>query len=337
MKPNPELPWRERLEELLLESRTRTLSAAEREELNASLRTREDARSHAAQMLMDDAALAEELRAAQMESLLTADSGGMLGATQPFADVKRRSGWFQWRPLTAAAAGIAIGLFCATVAWAVASPRAVAKAARLFALVDGNFEKQSGPVPSGFPATLGVWSGDEAEIVTGGGREGRRMLRFISPSSDASDPQGRAISCDVFQLVDLRPLRPGLNAEEDSVLELSADFLDARRPNTNPSVTFLCQLFLFKGDPEALHKTWPRNNADTVSSGSADVTTLGGGPAVWKKVTAKCFVPADADFAVVQLAARPNLRPAKLESLFADDIQLTLKTQPRLPIRVVQH
>lgn len=245
--------------------------------------------------------------------------------------------WLSWRPLTAAAAGIAIGLFCATVAWAVASSRVIATAERLFALVDGGFETRSGPVPSGFPAALGVWSGDEAEIVTGDTREGRRMLRFISPSSDASDPQGRAISCDVFQLVDLRPLRPGLNAEGDSVLELSADFLDARRPNTNPSVTFLCQLFLFKGDPEALHKTWPRNNADTVSSGSADVTTLGGGPAAWKKVTAKCFVPADADFAVVQIAARPNLRPAKLESLFADDIQLTLKTQPRLPVRVVQH
>ena len=43
-----------------------------------------------------------------------------------------------------------------------------------------------------------------------------------------------------------------------------------------------------------------------------------------------------ADFAVVQLAPRPNLRPAKLHDLFADDIQLTLKTQPSLPVRVVQ-
>ncbi len=336
MKTKSELPWRERLDELLLESRTRTLSAAEREELNATLLTHEDVRAHAAQRLMDDAALAEHLRAAQMESLLAADAGGMLGATQPFSEVKRRTGWFQWRPLTAAAAGIAIGLFCATVAWAVAAPRVVATAARLFALVDGSFEKQSGAVPSGFPATLGVWSGDEAEFVTGDAREGRRMLRFVSPSSDGSDPQGRAISCDVFQLVDLRPLRPGLSAEGDAVLELSADFLDARRSNTNPSVTFMCQLFLFKGDSEVLHKTWPLNNADTVSSGSADVTTLGGGPAAWKKVTAKCLVPVDADFAVIQIAARPNLRPAILESLFADDIQLTLKTQPRLPVRVVQ-
>ena len=339
MKPNSELPWRERLDELLLESRTRTLSGAEREELNATLRTDEDARSHAAQMLMDDAALAEQLRAAQMESLLSADSGGMLGAAQPFAEVKRRSGWFQWRPLTAAAAGVVLGLFCATVAWAMASPRAVATMTRVFALEDGSFEKMSGAVPAGFPKQSGVWSGDDSEVVSAGDakpKDGAHMLRFVSPGADANDPNGRAISCDVFQLVDLRSLREHGSAQGDSVLELSAEMLDARPFNTRPSVTFFCQLFLFKGDPAKAHEAWPLNNGDALGSGSAQLTTLGNGPAAWKKLTARCLLPAQADYAVVQLAARPNLRPTKLESLFMDDVKLTVKTQPSLPVRIVQ-
>ncbi len=338
MKTNPELPWRERLDELLLESRTRTLSTAEREELNAMLRTHEDARSHAAQMLMDDAALAEELRAAQMESLLSADSGGMLGATQPFAEAKRRSGWFQWRPLTAAAAGVVLGLFCATVAWAMASPRAVATMARVFALEDGSFEKTMGPVPAGFPKQAGVWSGDESEVVSNGAvkaKDGAHMLRFVSPGADANDPNGRAISCDVFQLVDLRALRDHGSTQSDSVLELSAEFLDARiQPRV--SVTFTCQMFLFNGDPAKAHETWPLSNGDAIGSGAAHLDSLGGTPTSWKKLTARCLLPAQADYAVVQIAARPNIRPTKLESLFVDDVKLTVKMQPSLPVRIVQ-
>jgi hypothetical protein len=48
-------------------------------------------------------------------------------------------------------------------------------------------------------------------------------------------------------------------------------------------------------------------------------------------------MPSEADFAVIQLAARPNIRPALLESLYADDVRLTLKTQPALPVRLATH
>jgi len=162
------------------------------------------------------------------------------------------------------------------------------------------------------------------------------VLRFENPGGDAGNPEGPAISCDVFQLIDLRPLRSSLSGEGEAVLELSARFLDARPAGRKPSVTFFCQIYLFRGDPAMMHETWPMNLAESLSSGSAMVTTLGGGPADWKAITAKCLVPGDADFAVIQIAARPNLRPAKLESLFADDVKLTLKTHPTLPVRIVQ-
>jgi len=228
------------------------------------------------------------------------------------------------RPIAAMAAGLVIGLFCASIVWAIALPKATTE--RLFSLLNGNFDESH--IASGFPREFGLWSGDEAAIANG-------RLCFNRPGSDSSDPGARAISCDVFQLVDLRPLRHTLSQTGDSVLELGANVCDARPYNTNPSVTFFCQLYLFQGDSAALHERWPQCIANTLASGSAQVTTLGNESATWRSITAKCLVSADADFAVVQISARPNLRPAKLEGLFADDVKLSLKTQPALPVRTI--
>ncbi len=237
---------------------------------------------------------------------------------------KQRITWIT-RPIIAMAAGLMIGLFSASLVWAISSPKATTE--RLFSLINGSFDERR--LETGFPRQIGVWSGDEAFIADS-------KLRFISPGSDSNDPAARAISCDVFQLVDLRPLRHTLSQEGDSMLELSADFLDVRPQNTKPSVTFFCQLYLFQGNPTALHQSWPQSITDTLASGSAQVTTLGTDAKGTRTLTAKCLVPAEADFAVIQIAARPNLRPAKLEGLFADDVKLTLKTQPSLPVRIVQ-
>ncbi len=237
---------------------------------------------------------------------------------------KRKLTWIT-RPITAMAAGLVIGLFSASIVWSMASPRATRE--RLFALVNGSFEDPR--LERGFPRETGFWSGDEAAV-----RDGR--LRFIAPGSDSGDPTGRAISCDVFQLVDLRPLRNDLSPEGDSVLELSADFLDARPHNSKPSTTFFCQLYLFQGDLKALHEIWPQSNAEALASGSAQVTMLGTDAKGTRPLSAKCLIPSQADFAVIQIAARPNLRPAKLGELSADNVKLTLKTQPNLPVRIVQ-
>jgi hypothetical protein len=219
---------------------------------------------------------------------------------------------------------LVIGLFSASILWAISAPRMSTE--RLFSLQNGSFDEKR--LERGFPHQTGPWSGDEAAITDDG------RLSFISPGGDSRDPSARAISCDVFQLVDLRPLRYTFSQEGDAVLELSANFLDARPQNTKPSVTFFCQLYVFQGDPAMQHKSWPQSITEALSSGSVQVTTLG--KDAKGTLTAKCLVPAVADFAVVQIAARPNLRPAKLQGLFVDDVKLTLKTSPELPIRIVQ-
>jgi hypothetical protein len=156
---------------------------------------------------------------------------------------------------------------------------------------------------------------------------------FHLAEADAATPQGRAIACDLFQLVDLRDLPRQSRGQDSSLLELSAKFLDARAANTKPSITFFCQIYLFRGDLTAMHETWPSRISEAVSSGSAEVTTMG--DSGWRLVTARCLSVDEADFAVVHIAARPNLRGPMPANLFADDVKLTLKTHPSLPERNV--
>ncbi|MDZ4288849.1 MAG: hypothetical protein U0984_12865, partial [Prosthecobacter sp.] len=233
-------------------------------------------------------------------------------------------------------------LFSATVVWAVTAPRVVAMAAQLIALVDGSFEKQSGRVPSGFPVKTGIWSGDESEVVKSGmvkARDGRSALRFLRAEGNANVPDSAAEACDVYQIVDLRPLRSKLKATGDSILELSAEFLDARTTPGAP-VVFACHIYLFEGSAESLHTVWPPAAQDTLGVGANYILSSGGPDAGgWREVITRCVLPPQVDVAVVKLSAGRDRRGGPVPELggqFADHVKLILKTQPQLPVRLVQ-
>ena len=253
-----------------------------------------------------------------------------------------RFAWLRWQPFTTAA-GIVVGLLCGMMAWAIASPGAVATESRLVTLVDGSFEARIGRLPSGFPPTPGIWSGDESEIVEAGDakpHDGHRLLRFIRAEGERNAPDNPAESCDIFQVVDLRSLRTGSQKPDDSVLELSAQFLDARSVASEP-VRMACHIYLFDGDPEPLRSVWPLNLRDALGSGVGQITSWGGPEAGrWRKVSARCVMPPNATLAVVHVGCgRVPGRigsPPVLGAQFADDVRLTLITQPQLPIRILQ-
>lgn len=249
--------------------------------------------------------------------------------------------WLSWRPLTAAAAGIVFGMFCTSLVFGYAMPRAVATASRLFALVDGSFEKQSGRLPLGFPALVGVWSGDESDIVDMTGNEaseGRRALRFVRAEREPALPNYGAASCDVYQLVDLKSLKTEA-ASGDASLELSVQFLDSRE-SAGELVKFISRVSVFAGSPESISAEWPLTQKESLASGSGSFDSRGGTPRSWHQVTTKVLLPQQADFAVVHLVAHKPKTPAGTEAVFgaqfADDVRLTLKTQPTLPVRLAQ-
>lgn len=298
------------------------LSSIEIEDLERALREDPERRRHFAEWQLRSMALHDHFR----------QEAFRVPAPAPVRGRKTTSA--APRPALAAAAGIVIGLFGASVVWAISTPEWIATASRVSGLGDAGFEEGSaGPIDTGFPKTTGRWSGDEAARTD---LDGGRVLQFVSPGADGAAPGGRAISCDVFQLVDLRTLRSANAGEGEAMLELSANFSDGRAAGTQPSVTFMVQIFLFSGDPAILHQSWPNNLGEALASGAAFVHTMGEAKPEWQRIGAKCLVPPGADFAVIQLAARPNLRPADLESLYADAVALTLTTRPDLPVKMVE-
>ena len=326
-----------------------TISAADLQALNDALANDDEARSEFADLLNVDSAIAAAVAGWKTES--DAESAFASHAGQETRDrhrpndelrqppslqsnsmpVRDRSGPRYW--FLAAIAGLMLGILGTRWVNAFVGP-AAATVDRLTSLLDPSFEGASGKISAGFPQVAGVWSGDEAEVVPAKDvihRDGAQALRFLKPGPDAGNPGGDAISCDVFQIVDLKPLRASLRDGGDAVLELAANFLDARR-DSNGSLTFICQIFIFSGDSDSLHQAWPRNLGSALGSG-AELYDTGGGDLRWKTLTARCLVDSRADFAVVQLGARCNGARRELSQQYVDRVQLSLKTQPHLPVR----
>lgn len=321
MSSTPHHPWMPRLNELLVESRTRQLSAAERNELNDLLRTRPEARAAAAQWLADDVVLTEDLRTAQMEALVYADTPQGTGRV-----ITKYRGWFQWST-TAAAAGVVVGFLCASMAWAIAVPRGAVT--ELMVLLQDGFEEKNGPLAPGFPYRTGVWSGDPAEysanLKNGGG------LRFIQAVGDRNSRDGRADSCDAFRILDLRHLKTQLGPDTESTLELSAEFLDTR-PEPGKPLHLTCHLYLFEGNPEDLQPVWPVALRDALGSSVGYEESVGGGDTGREiKVSTRCALHPKADFAVIHVGAgrttRNGTEPLDLGAQYVSNVQVALKTQ----------
>jgi len=229
------------------------------------------------------------------------------------------------------AAGWLIGmvsgvLLCATAVWSY-NTSSLSGSTKIALFRNGDFEDSVGSLPTGFPDRPGMWSGDEAVVVQlqGAGRlDHGNLVQFLTAKPDTALPDAKAIACDLFQWVDLESQQLPQNRSRQMMLELSADFLDDRADNTQPSVTFFCQIYLFRGDPANVRSNWPQVITEAVSSGSAQVTTLG--HSGWRTVTARCLIPEQASIAVIHLAARPNLRGKMPADLFVDRVRLDGKS-----------
>jgi hypothetical protein len=237
--------------------------------------------------------------------------------------------WFAWRPLTAAAAGIVLGMLCTSVVFGYSMPRL---AQRVFELANPGFELGTGKLPSGVPRRVGIWSGDEVELLVRPDlkpTEGAQVLRFVKAEIQEGLVRS-ARSCDVFQLIDLRSLRDHIKPGEEAALELSADFLDARGA-PGPTVRFACALMLFAGDPAELHTDWPAALDDILSAGKDQIDCGDGLAGRWHRLTARCVFPPGADFALLRVnVAQVNPVPVEFGQQFADNVKLVLKTHRAL-------
>ncbi len=236
-------------------------------------------------------------------------------------------GWFQWRPLTVAAAGLVFGAFTASVVWAYVTPLA-AKATTLLA---EDFETTSAPVRTGVALEPGVWRGDFAEIV---GEEhgvkpasGVRMLRFLRANYDGKARAAGGHLADVYRLIDVRPQRSEL-ADGGAVVQVSAGFNAVPFP---PDEKFGCALSIYALDAETAPSGPKRIGtalmSDSLAMARSSRTRLDRAPATWQRLTTELRVPANTDYLVVRLHITQGFDldgRATFTGAYADDVRVEL-------------
>lgn len=308
---------------------------AARTELNELLRKHPEARTIMSRTLVDEQALVSHLRDESIVSILDAEVE-VATSQPPMRPAMRLLDWPQ-QTAVALVAGAIVGLLGVGVVWAVNSPQSKARAIHV---ANGDFETFSGPVEIGFPSHFSQWGGNPAEVIEEA--DGNRMLRLLKTGNVNGDPDGFASNCSVFQFVELSSLRQQwetTDPETQVTLNLSARFRRKAAPTDAelPKLAGSCRIYLFKAEPEAIGKGWPRVvNDDGVGYGKKVIKLAPGDESA--TITASCLLESDATVALIVVSASIGSRAAPIElgGYFVDDVQLTAIRQPTLPVRFVK-
>jgi hypothetical protein len=229
----------------------------------------------------------------------------------------RRSFWL--RPLSAAAAGLVIGIFSATAVWAIAS----VKSPRVLAvpLADAGFEGGS-PIPKGsVPQRPGQWSGDPCSIVEAQGRvrprEGRHMLKFLAASTTGDFAGSKNMASDLWQVIAL----PGSVARTVRIRAwCNAD--------TEKQARFHIAAVAGHDANASAKELWEQRYNETASLAFArTMVTVDHDPATWEAGELTLQVPPQARVLVIGIAAyRLPVEPAQewFPAQFVDDVSLSI-------------
>ena len=308
---------------LLLLEAARSDDSQARAALNDLLRQNPLARTTLARLLADEHALAEHLRDASISTLLEPSAGTMSTPARKPAS--------SWRQLSAAAAGLLVGLTSASLLFGYAH---VAPPAQFIPIANPGFESAAVPLADGIPSGFGIWSGDHSEVVGPqqgiSPREGGRMFRFLRSDSKDRAPL-RANHGNMYQFIDVRALRAAI-ADGTATVDWSAWFNCIRESSGRPT-QFEASMWAFAGEPSVVRANWVGNLHQELAYSTWRVVS-DNDPQTWQRVAGSLIVPPDTDFLVIELKAIPGEQspqdePFKFAGHYADDVQLTLRKQAR--------
>ena len=300
-------------------------SPAELEQLSAQLENDPEARKLYQRFAGIHAALASE------ESSLEAALPPLPPPSTHSFLISPKRPWWHPSSFGSLAAGIVLGIGCASLVWGIGTPRG--QTLRQLPISDGDFERNSGPIARGFPRAVGFWSGDTAKAEALRNSQtpasGEKALRFVRAEAENENQPAKA--CDVFQWVDLSAFAHELQSG-DASLELSASFLNS----TAEPCTFSCRIFLFSAMNPASEQ-WPTVARNTIAAGSRLLTTATprGASPQWENVSAKVIAPSHTRLALIEILVAPletkspsaQTDPEKttFQGHFADAVQLQIR------------
>jgi hypothetical protein len=312
----------------LLQALRDTHDTSARAELNTLLRENADARSTMARLMVDEQALISRLRDDSIVALLE---------PAPAVETALRTSprWFAWRPLTAAAAGLVIGLFSASMVFGFG----VRSLEKVVSLLQESFENGPAPLVTGMPQEVNLWSGDYSEIVeTYEGvkpKDGTKMARVLRSDFEGKASSKPSLQGDLMRVVDVRPFLREANGGEVvitlSALLNAAPFREAER--YEGAVTLW-----------ALGPQLPTEESlmdDALAHSVGLCRPLDRDPATWQKASTRLLLPPGTEMVLLKASFRPM--PASSESQsplpdhvtfaghFVDDVRASVTIRKAVP------
>jgi hypothetical protein len=308
----------------LLQAARDTQDASARAQLNMLLRDNPEARPIMARLMVDEQVLISRLREDGIVELLEPAPTHKTGP-------RMRTRWFAWRPLTAMTAGVAFGLFGASVLLGFGpGGRWTEKVTSLFM---ESFEGGPAPLVTGVPQQLNQWSGDFSELV--GEQQGvkpahgTKMIRMLRADFEGKSVTKLNTYGDLMKIVDVRPFTRETNGGE-VVLSASALFNAATFPEAE---RYDGVVTLYAVDE--IGYTEKNLLKDSLAhSCSGPGLSLDRNPATWESATARLQLPAGTHFVVVKVSVRrwtknkeslstlPN--PVNFSGHFVDDVRSSI-------------
>lgn len=245
--------------------------------------------------------------------------------------------WYQWRPLTAAAAGLVMGLFSASLVFGYVVPSLKTR----MELFSDSFESGVKPSVNGQPLEPGHWGGDVTEVIGAHGKvkptDGKHMLRFVR-----ADYAGRhlpeSFSSDSFQLLDVRPYKKEF-ADGTAVVRLSALFNGEVSDAEGP---FSCVLKLYALDAELIEDRKAGAFTGSISermlaNSSGTRVRLDADPKTWQRTGNELRLPPDTDYLMIQVgmsndSKRADVRKDAFTAHFVDRVQVVLAHVPEVAL-----
>jgi hypothetical protein len=239
-------------------------------------------------------------------------------ATPVVPETRRAHAWFSWRPLTAAAAGLAIGSLSASMVWAYAVPMAKSTIEQAVALLSEGFEQAAAKLGAGFPRRANEWSG-EITLVSGPEdgvepAEGGHMVRLTRR------PERRlGYARYIMDAADFPVAPPGASRR----LEVSARF---DSPPVEQVLRYQVRLAAFREAPEEVREIW--NNEpllfETLLQHVGRNVEVEPGARGWHEVTASMEPPPETRSVVLSLRAGETSVAQPLAHQYLDDVQVRL-------------
>ena len=226
----------------------------------------------------------------------------------------------QWRPWAAAAAGLAFGIFGASMVLAYALPTTDLKAERTILTFAEGFENTELPPPRGFPRQANEWSGDlSAPVTVESGVtpiEGDRMARL-----EQASPNSRQFSY-AWRIIDLAE-HPVASEAETLKVEVSAAF---NTPGGARPLHYQIRLAAFSQEPSEVRRIWNNESMlfDTVLQHVGRNVRVKANDPGWQVVQASMEIPPGTRSLLISLAASEADSANAPKEYYLDDVQARL-------------